>query len=185
MFKSKSVVYFILLLIIPAANTSAHIVDMVEWFEGDYEMGFGKEWVTLSDLSIYNDVTVSMYDGGVVSWFYMYDNSQLTAYPNVASPLSYLYLYESSEAIFYNSTGPIQIYFDSGNSANLYLHAYNVTSLENVDSINLRGNWLANGLTFDIDIFGDEDLSQVHIVPEPTTLALFALGGLLLRKRRK
>jgi len=61
-----------------------------------------------------------------------------------------------------------------------------------VDSIDLTGNlltgnWL-DGSGFSVTLLDqtgyDPVYSNINFVPEPATLALFGLGGLLLRKKR-
>ena len=47
----------------------------------------------------------------------------------------------------------------------------------------LSGKWF-NGTSWTIDITGNNDNAIIKVVPEPATLILFCLGGLLLRKTR-
>ena len=67
-----------------------------------------------------------------------------------------------------------------------------ITFVADVDSIDLTGNlltgnWL-DGSGFSVTLLDqtgyDPVYSNINFVPEPATLALFGLGGLLLRKKR-
>jgi hypothetical protein len=67
-------------------------------------------------------------------------------------------------------------------SVNLY--AYDVTyhfSGGLHDEGWLEGTYYANDNTFSFSFYGDDTHSHITIVPEPTSLLLLALGGLLLR----
>ncbi|MFA5423101.1 MAG: PEP-CTERM sorting domain-containing protein [Phycisphaerae bacterium] len=153
----------------------------IEWTSGDHEIR-----AAISELSTYNNVTVSMYQGGAVGQFYMYGNSAVTAYSDASSPVSYLYLYDNTSATFHNGIGPMQVYIEPESTANIYLYAYDV-EFDGGLHPELHGYWLSNNMLFNIYLNDTDDsaFSYFHVIPEPATLALFALGGLLLRKRRK
>lgn len=52
----------------------------------------------------------------------------------------------------------------------------------------ITGQWLNDGSTFNIRFLNDSDYdpvwANVKVIPEPATLSLLALGGLLLRRRK-
>jgi hypothetical protein len=48
----------------------------------------------------------------------------------------------------------------------------------------LTGSWLNDGGTFDI-LVRQDSMPHIHLVPEPTTMMFFGLGGLLLRRIRR
>ncbi|MFA5423105.1 MAG: PEP-CTERM sorting domain-containing protein [Phycisphaerae bacterium] len=177
---SSKVIFLVLLLLILSVSSFAG--DPIEWTSGDYEL---RDSVT--QLTTRNDVTVSMYQGGTVSWFYMYDDSEVTLYEHGAS-ISYLYLHGSNTATFYG--GYIgNIYVDPASTPEIYLNAYDVEFF-NGPYPEIKGYWydIPLGLNFfsiDLEDTDDSAFSYFHVIPEPATLALFALGGLLLRKRRK
>lgn len=51
----------------------------------------------------------------------------------------------------------------------------------------ITGLWL-DGTTFDIQLINDSDYDEtwknINVIPEPATIALLSLGGLLIRKRK-
>lgn len=51
----------------------------------------------------------------------------------------------------------------------------------------ITGQWLNDGSTFNIRFLNDSDYdpvwSNIKVIPEPATMLLFVLGGLILRKR--
>ena len=53
----------------------------------------------------------------------------------------------------------------------------------------IQGNWFDSGLPFSIKFINDFDYGpvwqNVKVVPEPATLAMFGMGGLLLHKRKR
>ena len=97
------------------------------------------------------------------------------------------YIYEDAQAVFSGgSIGFLHSYQDS----DLLKH---ITFICDVDSVSLAGNlltgdWLDGKGSFSITLVNqpnyDSVYSNIHFVPEPATLVLFALGGLLLRRRK-
>ena len=47
----------------------------------------------------------------------------------------------------------------------------------------VEGKYFANDLYFDFDFGGSDTFSHITVVPEPTSVLLFAFGGLFLRNR--
>ena len=143
---------------------------------GTYEIGPGKDWDVISKLRTYDEITIKIYEGGGVGYFWMYDNSKLIKYDG---SIVNLYLYDNTTASFFGGSAPMDIYVDPANTGWVKFYANNVT----YDQSGIFGNWLSDGQYFQIDFTGDT-YSHVQIIPEPTTLALLALGSLSLLRRR-
>jgi hypothetical protein len=178
-----AIAIFILLLALLQGQSSA--IDVV-WTEGHHEIGTGKEYFQIVNLWTYNDVTVTMPGGGGVGYFRMYDDSKLT---DLAGGVNNLYLYDNTMASFFNGF-TMAIYIDPYSSALVSLYAYDVTfhplnpPFEPYSEGWFDGRWLANDNFFHIDLTGSGAYSHVQIVPEPATIALLALGGLTILKKR-
>ena len=95
-------------------------------------------------------------------------------------------IYDDATATF--SGGSIN-YISSRQDSDLTKH---ITFIADVDSINLAGNlltgnWLDDS-SFSITLLDqtgyDSVYSNINFIPEPATISLFGLGGLLLRKKR-
>jgi hypothetical protein len=153
------------------------------WTEGHYDLPF-PDYPGINILNIYNDVSVTMNGGGVYQ-FSMYDNSELTTYEGT---ISYLNLYNNATATFFGGGIPGELYIDPAATSWVKLYADKVTYVP----INpygegiLMGNWLnVPGGTFSFDLRGTGAHDKIQIIPEPTTLAMLALGSLAILQRRK
>jgi hypothetical protein len=66
---------------------------------------------------------------------------------------------------------------------NIYGYGFNYDpTAGSFDGGQLTGFWL-DGTPFTTDLYGTETYSHINFIPEPMTFLLFAIGGLLLRKR--
>jgi PEP-CTERM motif len=115
----------------------------------------------------------------------MYDNSKLTMYGGYITTLN---LYPDTTAII--KGGDIHyLWIDPTTVGWVKLYAYDMEIAPLPDSqgrLDIHGNWLADNSFFDIELQnGISTYSHIQIVPEPTTIALFALGGLGILKRRR
>lgn len=116
-------------------------------------------------LDLYNSSSLD-YSGGETGGFSIYDNAEATF---SGGRIDYIYSYQDSD---------------------LKKH---ITFICDLDSVNLTGNlltgdWMGYKGSFSITLENqagyDSVYSNIQFVPEPTTLLLFGLGGLLLRRKK-
>jgi hypothetical protein len=156
----------------------------VNWENGNYSIP-NSEWPGGSEvLNTYNDVIVTMLSGGGVEVFNMYDNSELTMNDGFINTLN---LYPDATASLFGGTIHY-LWVDPSSTGWVKLYADNVTFMPPNPSgnIEVHGWWLANpDIFFAIELQGASSYSHVQIVPEPATIAFFALGGLSAFRRRR
>lgn len=118
---------------------------------------------TFEDMWLYQYSTLNIY-GGDVSWLTgsITDNAVLNVY---------------------GGTIDFEHGFSVGNNGEFNVHYSDIIYLNEWDEI-ITGYHLLDGSEFMLDQFTQYEIDQINFVPEPTTLLLFGLGGLLLRKRR-
>ena len=120
--------------------------------------------------------------GGIYSLF-LDDFSSMNYYNGEMGSFN---IYDNATTTF--SGGNIN-YISSHQDSDLVKH---ITFIVDLDSIDLTGNlltgdWLSGGGSFSITLQDqtgyDSVYSNINFVPEPATLLLFGLGGLILRLR--
>ena len=120
--------------------------------------------------------------GGIYA-FVLDDFSILNYYGGETNIFS---IYDDSTALF--SGGRID-YIRSYQDSDVMEHITFIADLDSIDLTGnlLTGNWLDDSsfsITLQDQTGYDSVYSNINFVPEPATLALFGLGGLLLRKRK-
>ena len=122
------------------------------------------------------------YTGGI-QYLDLYSTSHLDYFDGVTRQLTL-----RGNATAYFEGGRID-YIRSYQLSNQSKHITMVCDVESVDHTGnlLTGNWL-DGSSFSITLQNvsgyDTVYSNIHFIPEPATLLLFGLGGLLLRRRQ-
>jgi hypothetical protein len=82
--------------------------------------------------------------------------------------------------------------FQYGTTENIFIYAQkdSWSWIDNNPLKGIQGNWLADGLPFYIEFGNNTNLGfnpvwqNVKVIPEPATMLLLGLGGLILRKRK-
>ncbi len=186
--KIKTVITIILLLCTcPVIATT--------WTSGHHEIYDGDEYW---EVEIYNDVTVDIF-GGKIGSLWTFDTTLTNWY---AGQMIELRVRDDSIVNIYG--GSLDILGASENSlVNLYsgnlsrlgiednsllnLYAYDVVCYPTgglYDRGWIEGRYISSDLYFNIDFVKLGTCSHINIVPEPTALILFGLGGLFLRKKK-
>jgi hypothetical protein len=147
------------------------------WDSGHHEI-LNSE--TYGEIWMYNDATADMW-GGDVFQLGALDSSRFNMF---AGTMDIILLQDNSIVNIYGGTlGSLGIYTDENGLVNLY--AYDVLYHFPPSDIGwMEGKYIGNGQHFSFYV-SEAGASHINIVPEPTTLFLFGLGGLLTRKIRR
>jgi hypothetical protein len=98
--------------------------------------------------------------------------------------MDYLCTYDNSVVNLHSGSWNWMV---SGNASAVYLYAYNVTHDPTGGSFgdgSLEGYFYKDDSQFSFSLLNPGTYPHIQIVPEPSSLALLALGSLLLRLRR-
>jgi len=147
------------------------------WTSGHHEIYDGDVY---GEIWMYNDCTLDIF-GGDIGRLATFDMT-LTNWHG--GSMIELWMNDNSIANIY---GGLLNRFDPGENAALNLFAYDVQYHPTGGYWNggwIEGKYCSDDTYFDFDIPGQYAISHINIVPEPTTLMLFGLGGLFLRKKR-
>jgi hypothetical protein len=199
-----------LVSILCVCNIQAEII----WDSGHHVFSEGSEtYVTMlndasaditggwiAEFSMLNETTADIIGGGIGALL-CYDTSSVDVYDT--STISLIKPFDSS---FVNiSGGSINDVFAVGSSnTNIYNGDINMLQAENSSIITLyvegyefdpqggffqcgllTGNWLESGNPFSIELETEDTINHLNFVPEPTTLFLFGIGGLIVLKKVK
>jgi len=148
------------------------------WDYGHHEINIGDMY---GEIWMHNDATADMF-GGYVQQLGTLDSSEFDMFGGTIYRM--LIRYDSSVNIHGGTISSLIIYEDENGVINLYAHDVTyyptggpVYNLSWIDGYYNQGN-----IYFSYDISGS-DMSNINVVPEPTTILLLGLGGLILRKK--
>ena len=186
----------VIVLIIGALLTVAlSNVEGALWDGGHHEFSEGFE----GEIEMINGATADI-TGGEIGFILSYDNCGLNIYDN--SIIDLVKPFDTSSVYVYG--GEINTIFTLGSSiTNIYGSALNEISAIDSSTVNLfvesyqldptggayydgllTGTWLNSSDNFSIELVGDETINHLNFVPEPATMLLLGLGGLMLRRRK-
>jgi len=149
-------------------------VKATTWTEGHHEINPGDDY---GEVNIYNNVTLDIF-GGEISALWTFDNTLTNWYDG---DIMYLQIHDDSIVNIYG--GNLWTFAGTENSL-VNLYAYDVIITHTGGFWNdgeVFGKFCADDSSFSFDLWGDSSYTHINIVPEPTSLLLLSLGGLLLR----
>jgi len=195
-----------LVLILCAPNIQAEII----WDSGHHVFSGGFEDFVymyndasadilggiIHEFYMYNN-TIADITGGEISIVWGQNTSSVNVY--AGSDIYLLRPNDSSTANVYDGT--LDDLFSLGSSiTNIYGSSLNEINATGSSTVNLfvesyqldpkggifgdgllTGTWLGSGASFSIDLGGAETINHLNFIPEPATLILFGMGGLILR----
>jgi hypothetical protein len=169
-------------------------VCLAEWPSIDFHTdGVIQDGNTFLAVRVFDDATVNMTGGNIKGGISLYNNSIFNAYDGAMADASQgwastIALFDSSIINLYKLDGGVTygspltiIRAAEGSNAQINFYGYGF----NFEGNHLHGYW-ADGSSFLFMIKSDEATMGAlvfHNVPEPATLFLLAIGGLLIRKR--
>ena len=153
----------------------------------------------IAEFSMYDNTTADI-TGGQISILWGQGSSSVDVY--AGSDISLLRPNDSSTSNVYDGT--VDYLFALGYSiTNIYGGFFDEIAAEDFSSVNLyvesydwdptggaryggliTGVWLESNESFNIDLVSEGTINHLNFVPEPTTLFLFGIGGLMLRRRK-
>jgi hypothetical protein len=184
----KTIIGLILLTAFLPVNSNAGVT----WTgSGHYQIGGEFGYPNVVEVNTFDTVTVTMVEGGSESRINMYDSSHLDMDGgDIGDELN---LYENATASLFGASYIGDLWVEAASTGWVKLYAYNVIFMPSAvpeDGGGVVGRWNSNNQWFDIQFKGDRTQGEItksfiQIVPEPTTLALLALGSLALLRRRQ
>lgn len=171
--KTKNPAPFIALILL--CTLSAVNADTI-WTEGYHEINDGDVYF---EIYIYNDVTLDVLGGDI----YKLETFDTTLTEWYAGEMDRLYVHDNSTANIFGGT----LYtLEATQNSVVNIHAYDVI----YDPLGggygegwLEGTYYSDNSEFGFSLFSQDTYLHVNIIPEPSTILLLGLGGLLLRKR--
>lgn len=126
--------------------------------------------------------TTNLYDGGSV---FSLGAARQSGVVNMTGGITE-YLRAGELGIINLYGGTVNIYLNVWDSAKVNIYGYGFDydpSAGSWDGGQLTGFWL-DGADFSIDLYGLGTYNHINLVPEPSSLILFALGALLIRRKK-
>lgn len=147
------------------------------WTSGHHDILPGDVY---AEIWMYDDATATMLGGDV----YKVETFGQSAFDMLGGHMDLLYVHDNTTIdIYAGSLGALGVVDDGS----VQLYAYDVIYYPTGGGYDrgwVEGKYLLNDLAFSFDLDDLSTFSHISVVPEPTTLLLMGLGGLLLRKRR-
>jgi hypothetical protein len=146
------------------------------WLSGHHEIVDGDIY---GEIYMYNDATAEMFDGDV----YKMEAFDISTFEMLDGVMDLLFVHDSSTA---NIHGGNLDALRATEEAQVNLYAYDVTYHEtggHYDRGWIEGRYIESELYFNFDFVLVDSFSHISVVPEPSSILLLVLGGLLIRRR--
>jgi hypothetical protein len=195
------IMFLLVLMLTATGRVQAAFVDfrgdqIIQGWDGDEKgLGYTDRWVLSAVWTSGHHIIL---DGDWYGEIWMYENARATmfggeaykletygttAFDMLDGQLRILYVHDYSIAELYG--GHLES-LGITESAVVNLYAYDVNFYATGGYYRrgrLEGRYLASDSYFSFDLITSDSFSHINVIPEPTTVLLFGLGGLLLRKR--
>ena len=173
--KKFGVIILMVVLFLSSTHTNATTyIEDADWTEGHHEIYADDSY---NEIWMYNDCTLDIM-GGEICRLATYDTTVTNWYDG---SIDTLWARENSVVNIYGGQLAGEGLFASGSSM-INLYAYDVILDE--DTYMLTGYYYYNDEYFTMDVQGPDVFSHVKVVPEPITIMLLTIGGLLLRRKK-
>jgi len=150
---------------------------VTHWENGHYEVVDGDYF---DEILMHRDSTADIW-GGQVDEMVTFQNSILNMF---GGTISGLFTEDDSTINIYGGTLG---HLASAGFSSVYLYAYDVIHTTTGGRWNdgqVMGKYYADDSDFLFDLKYQDTYSHITVVPEPTTLLLLSLGGLMIRQKR-
>jgi len=172
MFRKKIMTILVVIMLFGVGRVQADTV----WTEGYHEINDGDVY---GEIWMYNDATADMF-GGDVGKLETFD---VTGFDMLGGEVDRLYVHDYSTVNIFGGT----LYtLEATENSLFYIYAYDVT----YDPLGggysngwLEGTYFSDDSRFGFSLFAQDTYLHITVIPEPSTILLLSLGGLLVRRR--
>ncbi len=170
--EERKIVFALLILL----SIGSPLIAGTVWETGHHEIYDGDSY---AEIEIYNDVLLDIF-GGDIGYVWAFDVTRTNWYDG---EMTYFVVNDNSIANIYGGDLVGGLAAVDSSTINLYAHDIVITDTGGRWDIGqVTGTYNLNNEDFIFDLWGSDTYTHINTIPEPTTLLLLSLGGLLLRK---
>jgi len=172
----RKIILTILIMLVGACSANADLV-----FDSGYNI-FDDTYPYYDEVGVNNDAHLDFLGGEVGQLVFMQSSSGNIYGGQIG------WLTTGDDAVVNIYGGNFDVFsFHTPSTPSVFLYAYDVIIHPDGGVNNLpwiEGNYYLDDMLFSVTFDGKDSISRLTIVPEPGTLLMVGLGGLLLRKRK-
>lgn len=173
---------WLLLLLTVFGGTGVVCADLVDldWSSGHLDVVDASVGDEYNELWIRAGASVSVYEGAIVGKVEFWDSSTGDIF---GGNVDWLFAFEATTVDIYGGSFEwIGAWADSTINIHADVFQYHeIGGLENRSWI--EGVFNESGESFSFTLYTDDAYSRINFIPEPATLLLFGIGGIIVRKR--